>query len=456
MRAIGYFSIKDGEQTSLQEHEKAFFDYCSDHQHQPVATFGDAEARETVESQYLRMIDYMRISGSQFLILVPDTTHLGSNLEEVARAMVDLERTGAKVLCMDEELPDPLQNALNSLEIQGVSRHRSVRIREAMQKKAQRAQGLGRPPYGYRIGPQGRLEVVPEEAPIVQLIFQLYTTDNLGFRRIVEYLNQRSIPNRQKAGWNTIAIRDLLRNMAYLGTYTRFGLRLHGSHTPIIATEIFQKAQSQMSKRRPRREKLHTEPFVLSGLAYCGYCGNKMIGVTRRQSWKRKDGRRIRGVYRYYQCQSRTNQSLCKYHTWRASRLEEAVRDQLHAAIESGLALPKKNARTPSSSQADVKAAERLFHQAFRTSAQGLMPVALLGEYLDQIDVARKALEPQTATNTDKGPELHQLNTEQWNSLEGLAQRAILSRMVNRVVVKDDEVEVQIQTASPDSLPLSS
>ena len=66
------------------------------------------------------------------------------------------------------------------------------------------------------------------------------------------------------------------------------------------------------------------EPYLLSGIAFCDYCGNKMMGVTRHQRWTNKNGDRNRKTYRYYQCQSRNNQSVCGYHTWREADLEGA------------------------------------------------------------------------------------------------------------------------------------
>ena len=41
------------------------------------------------------------------------------------------------------------------------------------------------------------------------------------------------------------------------------------------------------------------------------------------------------GDYRYYQCQSRTNQSRCSYHTWRSTVLEEMVVAQITDKLNS-------------------------------------------------------------------------------------------------------------------------
>ena len=71
------------------------------------------------------------------------------------------------------------------------------------------------------------------------------------------------------------------------------------------------------------------QPFLLSGLLYCGRCGNKLIGVSRRQKWTLKSGEEKSAAYRYYQCESRTNQNSCAYNTQRVADIEERLRAAL-------------------------------------------------------------------------------------------------------------------------------
>ena len=336
MRVIGFFHLSPQGGDSLSKMEQEFQEFCSLNMHQPVNIFaatGEAGPRD--DPAYRRMMDYLRQSGSEFLVAVPDARHLGDDLESVARAIVELEETGAAVKCFDEDLPDPIQNAFQTLGVKGVSRTRSRRIKESMQARALKGQALGKPPFGYHIGPEGSLEVVPSEATVVELIFRLYTRDEIGFRLIAQHLNERGIPTRRGSNWSVVGIRDILRNPVYTGTYTRLGMRQPRTHDAIIPHEVFRAARELTQSRRPLGRISNFEPFLLSGLIECGYCGNKMMGVTRRQSWKRKDGHRQRGVYRYYQCQSRNNQSVCGYHTWRASLLEGTVLGQLGPALRA-------------------------------------------------------------------------------------------------------------------------
>ena len=446
MRAIGYFRPKEGPKY-VEAFKEAFLDYCDRHVHQPVETYYDYIGSGRDHSPNFRaMVEHMRRSASGYLVVVPDATHLGSDLETVARAVVELEALDAKVTCDDDDMPDPLQNSFQRLAVKGVSRTRSSRIQASMRRRAMQGLGLGKPPYGYRIGLKGTLEVVPNEVPVVELIFRLRTKEELGVRLIARHLNERGIPTRRGGKWNMVTIRDILRNSTYIGTYRRFGMSVPKSHEAIIPPQVFRAAQEVTRARRPIGRVVNAQPFLLSGLVVCGYCDNKMMGVTRRQSWKRKDGRRGRGVYRYYQCQSRNNQSLCGYHTWRAARLEGAAMGQLKQALRYRELEARLDPEAAKSRRDEVKAAfdarvqnaERRFLQSMRQAAMGKLTTVRLGEYLDDLDSVRNA-----AKNADKPLDVDK-TLENWDSLEMEDQQRFLNEHVSRIIVKDDSVDVAV------------
>ena len=436
MRALGYFRTPEG----VPDHgpfERAFRDYCRSHFHQPIETFGDiAENEET--PGYNRMVDYMRAAGGGYLIVVPDAAHLGQDVESVVRKLVELEGLGAKVSCSDDDLPDPLQGALMNLGVKGVSRERSARARESMIGQALAGQGLGRTPYGYRIGEDRSLVVVPEEAEVVRSIFRLYTEERLGLRLIAQRLNEAGTPTRRRGRWSIIAIRDILRNPVYMGTYTRYGMRLPKSHEAIMAPEIFRTAQRETRERRPPVRPTVREPFLLSGLAYCAYCGNRMMGVTRRQTWKRKDGRRQGAVYRYYQCQSKKSMSVCDYHTWRASKLDETVVDELRRIVKSRRQTTpsvEKLTEVESTIAAERRNAERRLIRAARRAARGEIRTETLAEYVESLDAARGRTANDLLVNPEEA-------LASWDSLDTEARRRVVAECVSRVVVRDDAVEL--------------
>ena len=456
MQAIGYFradavTLSSGPTRSLIAFEEDFRKYCDLNLHQPIKTFGDLNASGSGDyPQYTEMVRYIQELETDFLIVVPDSSHLGRDLEALARSYIELEGIGAKVTCDDEEFPDPLQNAFHVLGVTGISKTRSARIKESMQARAMKGQGLGRPPFGYRNGDDGTLEIVRDEAPVVELIYRLYTNEAIGMRLIVQHLNERDIQTRRGGRWNVVSIRDVLRNPVYMGTYTRFGLRLPGTHEPIIPPQVFRTAQDTARARRPVGRVPRAEPYLLSGMVRCGHCGNKMMGVTRRQRWRNKDGKRQSSVYRYYQCQSRNNQSVCGYHTWRAALLEATVMSQLGLAEEANQSRPRRSgnqapapddrgsSQLRSIREESVRNAERRLTQAMRRAAQGSASVETFARCLDDVDAARASVQRASDT-TDLSQTL-----AVWDELDFDARRDSLLAHLVRVEVKDEMVRVEV------------
>ncbi len=441
MRALGYFrgdvlSRQGQDRGDLSDLEDDFAEFCDLNLHQPIETFGDTGASDDGGyPEYRRLLSYIRESGSNFLVAIPDSTHLGSDIESFVRAFLEVEGVGAKVTCQDEDAPDPLQSALAILGVSGVSKSRSSKIRESMQNKAILGKALGRPPFGYSNADDGTLEVVEDEAVVVRLIFKLYTEDRLGMRRIVQELNTRGLRTRRGGNWNVVSIRDILKNSVYIGTYSRFGLRLPRAHQPIVTPDVYRAARDIVRERRPRDRLSKAEPYLLSGIVFCDYCGNRMMGVTRRQQWSNKDGTRNRSTYRYYQCQSRNNQSVCGYHTWRETELERAVVAQIPSALE------RKAGDGPDDGDREqvrarmreekVRNAERRFHLALRKTAAGAADTDHLQKAVTEMDDARSGA--KTFKNVPDAEE----SLRRWEELEFEEKRDFLLTHVTRVDVRD-------------------
>ncbi len=445
MRALGYFRLDAYTQASdetktLDDFERDFMEFCDLNLHQPVRCFGDLNASASMRyPQYDSMLKYIEESGSNFLVAIPDASHLGGDLEAVARRFLEVESAGAKVACQDEDMPDPLQNAFVVLGVTGVSRAKSGKIRRSMEDKALQGKGLGRPPYGYRNGDDGSFAVVKDEAAVVQLIFRLYTREEMGMRLIVQHLNERGITTRRGGKWNVVSVRDILKNPVYMGTYTRFGLRLPRSHEAIIEPREYREARDIVRERRPRGRVSRAEPYLLSGMVFCAYCGNRMMGVTRHQRWRNKSGRRNRKTYRYYQCQSRNNQSVCGYHTWREADLEGAVLSQIPLAVKAR-ELQRRSAhdldREPDSALRKVwderiRNAERRFLLAMRKTASGAAKTDHLEQAIADLDKARASAErSDTPANVEE-------TLGKWEDLEFEEKRDFLLTHVARVEVRD-------------------
>lgn len=95
---------------------------------------------------------------------------------------------------------------------------------------------------GYTKGPDGVLQIVPEEAEIVRKIFDLYVQGN-GVRKIKKYLESHGIKTvTGKAEWSTSTIDRILSNEKYIGQ-----VLMQKSYTPDFLTGKKEKNLGQLA-----------------------------------------------------------------------------------------------------------------------------------------------------------------------------------------------------------------
>jgi site-specific DNA recombinase len=465
MRTIGYFRVnKETEKApSLAEQEEGFTRFCQERGYQPLMTFIDAGSTDKLgRTEYQHMLRYIQRDGEDAIVVVKSLSQLHPDVQELMYRLIELDTLGTKVLSIDEELASPLETVLQIWSAQRQCKKRGDAVKEAMKLKAVRGKGLGKPPYGYKLGADKRLEIVPEEAATVELIYQLYLQKNMGVRLIARYLNEQSITTRRGGLWSIVGIRDILRNRSYLGTSSRFGFRVPDSHKPIINNEAFTKVQERLTTKTKPRGRAPRSTFPLSGLAYCGYCGNRMIGVNRSQTWTTlKKGGRRKGEYRYYQCQSRTNQSVCQYHTRRADDLENIVLDTLRSLGDLEALAQLKRARDSTDKTSEqprlerkLKALDRKFLEHLSKATEGAISSEDLrvasGDLLWERRLVQQRialLEAEVKQEITPGQineytlEMLEELRERWDELTFPARKALLQHLIDRVVVYDDHVE---------------
>jgi DNA invertase Pin-like site-specific DNA recombinase len=427
VRAVGlYRSDRSPASSSGDEpdHAAEIHNYCERNQHQLINTYAtDSPAAQ--EKAYQAIAESFR-AGRPALVVLPDATHLGDDLESFVERMIELSELGGEVRCTDVERPDPLQSAEELLTLKGRSAIRQRRVREAIMAKASRGQVLGRTPYGYTTGTNGQLQENPVEAEVVRKIFELYAgpwstpggppLGGIGLRLVAQRLNEQGLRTRQGHPWTQVAVAGILRNRVYLGTYTRYGERIVGSHPPLVERELFNRAEAVTEMRRPVRRSRKSEPFLLSGLLRSQVSGRGLFGLTRKRAWKRQDGTPVEKTYRYYECphrepapdgfgesDSNADTTVDIKLSWPAEKLEQAVREQVASwpdvCFQDATLVEDESAPGPAD---QVKLCEREFNRAVRGGAAGYGTFRDLRQPLEELAIARRlAEEPIEATYDD-------------------------------------------------------
>lgn len=384
------------------------------------------------------------------LVLVPDASHLAEDLETLVTRLLELERLGTEVRCTDPDRPDALQSGEELLGLGGRSPQRQAHIRDAIVAKASRGEVLGRTPFGYEAGSDGLLKPVPGEVEVVKEIFETYAGPwhaedskpfgGPGLRAIARTLNGRGLLTRTGRPWSALAVSGILKNRTYLGTYTRYGVRIAGSHEPLIDREVFNRAEAVTRMRKPVRRRASEPPYLLGGIARCDLCGRGLSGLTRRRTWERTDGTSTSKSYRYYECPSRDARSergedVSRHSSWHAEELEKIVLKDIQGW---GLRIKKKLRPVVGDTVAEeIAEAEREFNRAVRAVASAYGTLNDLATPLERLEQARAGAGGDTAEQAD----VEKLLAEVVDDDVSVA-KAAATALIERVIAGEDRVEV--------------
>mgnify|MGYP001157857979 FL=1 len=478
MRAAGYYRPLTSDARSEQAAVSAIDRYCREGFHTLSRVVGPGEPPLREADQYGALISYLEGLGrGEALVIIPGPRHLSDTLDGLVERLVELDRVGGEVRCTDPDLPDPLQNGLESLPFAGRPPVQNRRVRESLMSKAARGEVLGRTPYGYVADIDGTFRIEKIEAALVRRLFGLYAGDTPsgeagesdddpgielpatgpGLRRIAGIFNAEGLRTRSGRPWTPVTLSGMLRNRVYTGSYVRYGMRIAGNHDRIVEREPFNRAQVIMASRSPVRKKRVLSPYLLSGLARCWSCGQGMHGLERNRRWTRVDGSTATRSYRYYACPSRSAGVVEAeageeepHPSWRAADLDRATLEVLR--IEPIEILRASFSRAPSDTGNDyLRAAEQQFMESVRAVASGRGSVSDLATPLDELQTTRNMTESGRAN--EGGNFTFEDALGAFDTAEPGELHAAIASFVDRVIVHADRVEPVFRTGPSESPP---
>jgi site-specific DNA recombinase len=360
--------------------------------------------------------------------------------------------------------------------------------------------GGGTPPFGYRFNAKTKRLVLDEqEARIVRDLYRWLVEEKLSLYKIQSRLNELRVPTKydrlgrtkpsgSTGWWGKRTVGRIVSNEIYCGTFTfrkyervdtvhkRRNLRPQSDwitiKTPvIISKEVFQKAQEQIrvnAAKSPRRTK---ELYLLRGLLVCGQDGRRMQAATRPADRGRE--------CKYYFCPG-TRKSFaanrCPSRSVSESRMAPPVWEKLAQLLtDPALALKEiKDYREKSIRSVDLtQKAKVLNTQKRKIEDRKTRLVELyLGGAVDkaffqtehlhlrqeidhiarELDHLRNLIitEDEVATRTRTLQDLFEQYKDKLQNASAEAKREILSTFVKSVVVRGEELEMQITLPRPD------
>lgn len=269
--------------------------------------------------EFQRMIESAK-SGEIDCIVVKDFSRLGRNFQKTEEFMQRIfPKMGVRFISVNdfydsnrelsasERLANPIINLMNEYHVMETSQ----KVRNVLEYYRQSGKFIGnRTVYGYVIKDK-HLEVDPEAAKVVRMIFNL-KIDGMNHQAIGEYLNELGIScpleykiekgvkavashfrTGEKAMWSSINVRRILENPVYIGTLiqgktTSLSYRdrrrfkkdpfelvaFENAHEAIISETVFLIVQDLLKKDTYAKRTNSGKVNLFSGFAFCGNCGN--------------------------------------------------------------------------------------------------------------------------------------------------------------------------------------
>lgn len=238
-------------------------------------------------------------AGNLNLIITKSISRFARNtvtLLETVRELKDLgvdvyfEEQNIHSLSSDGELMLSILASYAQEESLSASENQKWRIRRDFEQgKVSSLQMLG-----YKRNHDGVLEIIPDEAEIVRLIFNSYLS-GMGKLAVANMLNEQGIPTKFGNEWTADSIRRILTNEKYCGElmlqkfYSENHLTkrkmvntgeikkfyVEEAHPPIIEKTVFLAVQNLLKKHQElfSSEKTNTAVYPFTGKIQCGCCG---------------------------------------------------------------------------------------------------------------------------------------------------------------------------------------
>ena len=333
---IGYYrlSMEDDSQresNSIINQRKLVKDYIS---HSPeLATmpfrefYDDGYSGATMERPAIRQVLELARNNQVQCIIVKDFSRFARNYIEMGTYLEQIfPFLGVRFISISDHYDSKdYQGKGSDLEVQFKGlvadfyvKDQSAKVKAAVNTKRGRGEYCcGSAPYGYRINPENRKEllIVEDEVEVIRRVFEL-TNQRYSKTEICRLFNEegiltplQSMSKRQKSDnkkastrglqWTSDMIRKILNDKNYIGCMVYGKTKIpdpgtgkeipvpksawkviEGHHEPVISRETFEKAQA-LQIRHTKKSKFDKETTLLSGYVKCGNCRRSLTGSKR-------------------------------------------------------------------------------------------------------------------------------------------------------------------------------
>lgn len=480
------YSSTNQREESIDAQLRACTKYAKDNGYTIIRSYTDSAKSATTANRpaFQEMIADSSKKEFQYLIVHKLDRFSRDRYDSVTQKR-KLKQNGVTLLSVTENINDSPESIMMESVLEGMAEYYSKNLaREVMKGQKETAYQCkhcgGKPPLGYDVDKETHKYIINEkEAATVKLIFQMYLEGN-GFHQILRYLNENGYTTKNQKQFTQSSLNCILKNEKYNGTFVfnkkqekdAMGkrnpkakseeevIRIENGMPAIIDKKTFDKVQQKMKENKKRAGSFKAKHlYLLSGMIFCGECGEPMFGNFRK-------GGRHKLPYASYRCANRRSHKGCCNKEIRREYIEDFVLESLQRILFAPKAtkqivklMKEYHKTTLKQQQAELKQLKNALERTEKGLSNIIETIAATGITSDTLTDKLKQLEQSKIQQKDRIVELEKsiknINIDE-STIQNLIEhsrefimtknlpvcKSILKEYINKVVVYMDKVEI--------------
>lgn len=295
-----YSSEKQTEQ-SIEGQLRVCREYAEQHNFKVVNEYIDRALSGTSDQRpaFQQMIEDSKNKQFQFILVY--------KLDRFSRSKYDnaiykhkLQQNGVKVISATESISNTpegeLMEGLLEMFAEMYIKDLREKVKRGMRENMIKGDYLGgHLLYGYKVVNK-KITIDEKTAPAIRYLFQEYANGK-ALKQIINELNDKGFRTEKGKPLSYNTFLCSLSNKKYIGIFDNGEIQNNNYYPAIIENELFDAVQARLKQNRVRPGKNKSIDYLLSGKAFCGYCGKSLNGTC--------GTGKLGTVYHYYFCRNK-------------------------------------------------------------------------------------------------------------------------------------------------------
>lgn len=342
MNAVIYarFSSDNQSEESITAQIRACTEYAERNGYEIINTYIDRafSARSDQRPEFQRMI--CDSSEKSFnAVIVHKIDRFSRDRYDHAIYRKELKKNGVRLISVLENLDDSPESVVLESVLEGFSEYYSRNLaretRKGLKEVALQAKLTGgRPPFGYDVDENNNYIINKLEADAVRQIFQA-CLNGQGYTQLIRDFEKRGIKSKMGKPFGKNSFNAILKNEKYMGRYVYYPIGtyrekisepiiIEDAIPAIIDKKTFMEVQRIMESRKNTGRTIAVEPYLLSGILFCGECGAPMSGHRSKKSER---------ITYAYECSQNSRKKNCEMRSFSRDKLEGIICDYVEKII---------------------------------------------------------------------------------------------------------------------------